>query len=136
LEGTFLSGGELDKDPHSLCLQGSGHFNSPRPSVKQQEHFPQVETGPQFMQQMEMEKALRPHKLETGKIGIILRCTFTEVLGWPKSLLGFSIIPYGNIKGIFYKSFFHKVLWKNPEELFGQPNMSTQRKDGRVGAGG
>ena len=29
------------------------------------------------------------------------------VLGWPKSLFGF----------------FHKMLWKNPSELFGQPSI-------------
>lgn len=106
MEGTFLSGGELDKDPHSLCLQGSGRFKSPRPSVKQQERFPQVEIGPQLMQQTEMENTLSPHKSEIGKMGIILRCAFTEVLGWPKSLLGFPVILYGNIMDIFHNIFF------------------------------
>lgn len=31
------------------------------------------------MQQMEMEKTSRPHTSEVWKLGIILRCAFTEV---------------------------------------------------------
>ena len=35
--------------------------------------------------------------------------TFTKLLGWPKSSFGF----------------FHNILQKNPNELFGQPNILT-----------
>ena len=37
--------------------------------------------------------------------GVCLTLQFSELLGWPK-------VP----------SVFHKMLWKNPNEIFGQPN--------------
>ena len=63
-------------------------------------------------QEAASDRDIEPHE-EPGFPPLML-------LGWPKSSFGF----------------FHKMLWKNLNELFGQPNRSDQLRVGTMGRSG